>query len=251
MSEAQQSCAQQVVWPTLCKSANEHAPLKRDQLGVWTLIIGSIANVEKATSIKIGGVFAALLGISLTSIVDILGDTDQNRGSFPHKSHVQIAFGDVLALISAILYGLYTTLMKKKAGNEARINLLLFFGFVGFFNMIILFPGLFVLHYTGVERFELPPTGRITAIVMVCNAPQPRSRSELILKQDQHGYLLHFRRVLGLRNAANIAFGGNSWPQPNNSTFACRSDFSQRPNSQPYLLGWCWNRVCGVYSGQP
>lgn len=133
------------------------------------MIIGTFANVEKPTLRRIGGVLASLLGISLTSIVDIFSDSDQNRGSFPHKSHVQIAVGDVLALVSAILYGLYTTLMKKRAGSEARINVLLFFGFIGFFNMVTLFPGLFILHYTGIERFELPPTDRITTIVLVGN----------------------------------------------------------------------------------
>ena len=131
------------------------------------MIIGAFAKVEKPTLHRIGGVLAALLGISLTSVVDIFSDTDQNRGSFPHKSHVQIAVGDVLALVSAILYGLYTTLMKKRAGSEARIDVLLFFGFVGCFNLVTLFPGLFILHYTGVERFELPPTDRITAILLV------------------------------------------------------------------------------------
>jgi solute carrier family 35, member F5 len=116
---------------------------------------------------KIGGVLASLLGILLTSIVDVFGNTDQSRGYFPHKSHVQIAVGDLLALFSAILYGLYATLMKKRAGNEARINVLLFFGFVGIFSMIILSPGFFILHYTGVENFELPPTRKITTIVLV------------------------------------------------------------------------------------
>lgn len=140
-------------------------------LGVWTLLIGTFAKVEKTTPIKIGGVFTSLLGISLTSIVDVFGDSDKNRGSFPHKSHIQIALGDVLALVSAILYGLYTTLMKKRAGTEARIDVLLFFGFVGFFNMIILFPGLFILHFTSIEPFELPPTSRITSIILVSNNP--------------------------------------------------------------------------------
>lgn len=135
--------------------------------GIWTLIIGTFANVEKPTLRKIGGVLASLLGILLTSFVDVFGNNDQSRGSFPHKSHVQIAVGDLLALLSAILYGLYTTLMKKRAVNEARINVLLFFGFVGIFTMITLSPGFFILHYTGVEQFELPPTRKITTIVLV------------------------------------------------------------------------------------
>ena len=121
---------------------------------------------------KIGGVLASMLGITLTSIVDVFGDSDKSRGSFPHKSSTEIALGDLLALISAILYGLYTTLMKKRAGTEARIDLLLFFGFVGLFNMIVMFPGLFIVHYTGIEAFELPPTKRITSIVLVSDNSQ-------------------------------------------------------------------------------
>jgi len=107
----------------------------------------------------------------LISSVDISGKTDENRGSFPHKSPTQIAIGDALALGSAILYAFYTILMKKRIGDEARVNMLLFFGFVGFFNTIALWPGFFALHFTGVEVFELPPTRKIWAIVLVSSFP--------------------------------------------------------------------------------
>lgn len=116
---------------------------------------------------KLIGVLASLAGIILISSIDLSGETDENRGSFPHKSPAQIAIGDALALGSAVLYGFYTIFMKKRIGDEARVDMLLFFGFVGLFNMIALWPGFFILHFTGVEVFELPPNRRIWAIVLV------------------------------------------------------------------------------------
>ena len=136
-------------------------------LGVWTLAFGTLLNVEKFSIRKLIGVLASLAGIILISSIDVSADQDKNRGSFPHKSHKQIAIGDILAFASAVMYGIYTTVMKKKIGDESRADMLMFFGFVGLFNIITLLPGFFVLHFTGIETVELPPTRRILVIVMV------------------------------------------------------------------------------------
>ncbi|KAL8658152.1 MAG: hypothetical protein Q9226_001235 [Calogaya cf. arnoldii] len=126
--------------------------------------------VELFTLKKLIGVVASFAGIVLTSTVDISGENDENRGSFPYKSPRQISIGDALALLSAVLYGIYATVMKKKVGDEARVNMPLFFGFVGLFNTVFLVPGFPVLHYLSVEVFELPPTGRIWTIILVNSA---------------------------------------------------------------------------------
>ena len=134
---------------------------------VWTLVFGSMLHVERFTIKKVIGVMASLAGIIMISSIDVTGNQDKNRGSFPHKSHKQIAVGDVLALVSAIMYGIYTTLMKKRIGDESRVDMPMFFGFVGLINLVTLLPGFPILHYTGIETFELPPTKRILAIVLV------------------------------------------------------------------------------------
>lgn len=72
-----------------------------------------------------------------------------------------------VAFASAVVYGIYVVVMKKKVGNEDRVNMPLFFGLVGFFNLVFLWPGLFILHFTGVESFALPPTGKVWMIVLV------------------------------------------------------------------------------------
>lgn len=136
--------------------------------------LGAVMGVETFSLKKLVGVLGTLTGVVLTSTVDLSGETDKNRGLFPHKSKRQIAIGDTLAFASAVMYAIYTTVLKKKVGSDFRVNMPLFFGFVGLFNIVALLPGLIIFHVAGLERFELPPTKRILFIVLVRINPQKR-----------------------------------------------------------------------------
>jgi solute carrier family 35 protein F5 len=50
---------------------------------------------------------------------------------------------------------------------ESRIDMQLFFGFVGLFNILACWPVGFVLHYLGVEKFELPTTRNAVAAILI------------------------------------------------------------------------------------
>lgn len=140
--------------------------------GVWTLIFGAVIGVERFTIRKLLGVLASLLGIFLISRVDISGSNDENRGSFPHKTPGEIAIGDVMAGVSAVIYGIYTIVMKKQVGDESKVNMALFFGLVGLINVCLLWPGFLILHFTGFEPFALPASGRVWGIIIVCPSKQ-------------------------------------------------------------------------------
>lgn len=73
--------------------------------------------------------------------------------------------GDLLALISALFYALYVTLLKVRIKDESRIDMQLFFGFVGLFNVLSCWPLGIVVHFLGVEPFELPSTSRTWIVV--------------------------------------------------------------------------------------
>ncbi|KAI9487528.1 MAG: hypothetical protein EXX96DRAFT_593613 [Benjaminiella poitrasii] len=75
--------------------------------------------------------------------------------------------GDLLALCGAIFYGCYTTLLKLKIGDESRINMPLFFGFVGAFNLLLLWPAFPILHSLHVEKFELPYSPSLWIMVLL------------------------------------------------------------------------------------
>jgi len=156
---------------------------------MFTLLACALMKVEGFTTRKLMGVLASLAGVALISTVDLSGQSDENRGNFPHKSQVQILIGDSMALFSAVIYGVYVTVMKSRVGNEDRVNMPLFFGLVGLFNVLLLWPGFIILHVTGVEtvrlpylpggavrpltktQFELPPTGNVWLIIIVRPPP--------------------------------------------------------------------------------
>jgi solute carrier family 35 protein F5 len=137
---------------------------------IWTLLCGALMRVERFTLRKFTGVVASLAGVVLISSIDVSGHNDENRGSFPHKTPRELALGDCMAFVSALLYGFYAVFMKKRIGDESKVNMPLFFGLVGLFNVILLWPGLVILHLTSIEPFELPPTNRILVIVLVNSA---------------------------------------------------------------------------------
>lgn len=138
---------------------------------VFTLIFGAIFKVEKLTLPKLLGVGASLSGIILISLIDLTGknNNEEHRGDFPVKSNSEIAIGDLLAFLSAVMYGLYAVFMKKRISDETRVDMPVFFGLVGLINVLTLWPGLVILHYTGLETFEMPPTGTVTLIIL-CNS---------------------------------------------------------------------------------
>ncbi|KAL2821589.1 hypothetical protein BJX63DRAFT_220991 [Aspergillus granulosus] len=142
--------------------------------GVWTLIFGAMIGVERFTVRKLAGVIASLIGIFLISRVDLSSadntsvPSDAGSGStFPPKTPGEIALGDAMAAFSAVMYGVYTIVLKRQVGDESRVNMQLFFGLVGFFNMFLLWPGFIILHLIGAEPFAMPDSSRVWIIILV------------------------------------------------------------------------------------
>lgn len=84
-----------------------------------------------------------------------------------------VLLGDAIALLGAAFYGCYTTLLKLRIHHESRVNMTLFFGFVGLYCLIFLWPFIIILSVLGVEPFELPPSKAATICILVF--PQTRS----------------------------------------------------------------------------
>ncbi|CUS07312.1 unnamed protein product [Tuber aestivum] len=132
---------------------------------IFTLILGALLRIERFTWAKFLAVVLSLAGVSLISSVDQSHPSPLSR--MASKTPGQILLGDLMALMGAFSYGVYTILLKVRIGHEGRIDMTRFFGFVGLFNFLGLWPGVIILHYTGVERFEVPPDARIWWIVMI------------------------------------------------------------------------------------
>ncbi|CAI4664382.1 CPI_1c_G0039770.mRNA.1.CDS.1 [Saccharomyces cerevisiae] len=135
----------------------------------FTLFIGAICHVESLSKSKVLGSFISFVGIIMVTksdshqryqrhIADVSGDDNDA---------VRVLIGNLLALAGAVLYGVYSTLLKREVGDETRVNMKIFFGFVGLFNLLFLWPSLIVLDFFGWEPFSLPKDPKVVVIIFV------------------------------------------------------------------------------------
>ncbi|KAK7694877.1 hypothetical protein QCA50_002065 [Cerrena zonata] len=142
--------------------------------GFFTLGIGRLFRVESLTAVKIAAVFTSFGGVLLVSLSDSakLPSVDPSVSANAliddkHRTTVAPLFGDTLALMSALFYALYVTLLKVRIREESRIDMQLFFGFVGLFNIVGTWPIGILLHLTGLEKFELPHSSKTIAALLI------------------------------------------------------------------------------------
>eukprot|EP01126_Amoeba_proteus_P044131 TRINITY_DN4885_c0_g1_i4.p1 TRINITY_DN4885_c0_g1~~TRINITY_DN4885_c0_g1_i4.p1 ORF type:complete len:229 (+),score=45.77 TRINITY_DN4885_c0_g1_i4:699-1385(+) len=109
----------------------------------FALLYGALVGIEKISFLKLLSIGICVAGVSMISYNDSVG-----KGS-------NTVLGDVLSLLSAVYYGLYTIYLRKSTEGK-EISMPMFLGFVGILNMAIMWPGLILFHFTGVEIFELP-----------------------------------------------------------------------------------------------
>ncbi|GJN89121.1 hypothetical protein Rhopal_002095-T1 [Rhodotorula paludigena] len=138
--------------------------------GFFTLAAGACAGVESFSVGKLLSVALSLTGVAIVSLSDSKLPTPPpseplSPATSPTPSNPLL--GDALALLSALAYAAYVLLLKVRIRNEARISMTLFFGFVGLFNILLIWPvGLF-LDRIGVEPFEFPRGKTLWASLLV------------------------------------------------------------------------------------
>lgn len=128
----------------------------------FTLIVGYLYGVERININKVLGILLSFGGVFIVTKVDSSDASSTPTTSTP----MMVMMGNVLALSGALVYGIYTILLKHKitkenSSKERTLDTHLFFGFVGLFCLVLMWPIILVLHFTAVERFELPSTPRV------------------------------------------------------------------------------------------
>ncbi|KAJ7361622.1 hypothetical protein DFH08DRAFT_844703 [Mycena albidolilacea] len=139
--------------------------------GFFTLGIGRLYRVEMLTLAKTVAVVTSFGGVILVSLSDsVQPQQPPGPASRPLAHVVDLAphpiLGDTLALISALFYAFYVILLKVRIRSESRIDMQLFFGFVGLFNILSCWPIGIFLHLVGVETLELPKGDAVAALAI-------------------------------------------------------------------------------------
>ena len=123
----------------------------------FTLILSVFWLHERVTLLKLLGVTLCWLGNGLTAVSDTggspantstaaLGGTGNGADGEGDDGSMTIS-GDAICLLSAILYALYTVLIRKLSPPD----LSLFFGFLGLATFLLFGPVALVLHLSRLE----------------------------------------------------------------------------------------------------
>lgn len=135
----------------------------------FTLLLSYIFLKDSIGWMKISGVLVTVLGATLTGLNDGVQDTSEKSSpSSSSSTSVDSShwMGDLLALLSAVLYACYSVttarVLKSSASDKSLVDstppIELILGFVGLFNLLTLWPLIVVLQVTGKEDlFSLSP----------------------------------------------------------------------------------------------
>lgn len=122
--------------------------------GFFTLVIGKVAGVEQLSFLRVVSVLIGAAGVVILGVSEFTGQDTK-------------ALGNMFAILGAALYGVNSVVLKKASGDESRISTLNLFAFVGLYVTILSPPFFALLHYTGIETFELPPNNMIYLYLVV------------------------------------------------------------------------------------
>ncbi|CAG11239.1 unnamed protein product [Tetraodon nigroviridis] len=118
--------------------------------GLFTLILAAIFPSNSNDRFTLSKLLAVVLSLAFSSIGGValvsISSTDSDKG----------VTGSLWSLVGAMLYAVYIVMIKRRVDREDKLDIPMFFGFVGLFNLLLLWPGFLLLHYTGFEAFELP-----------------------------------------------------------------------------------------------
>ncbi|XP_070813137.1 solute carrier family 35 member F5 isoform X3 [Pituophis catenifer annectens] len=126
--------------------------------GLFTLILAAVFPSNSGDRFTLSKLLAVILSIGGVVMVNLSGS---------EKSAGRDTIGSLWSVMGAMLYAIYIVMIKRKVDREDKLDIPMFFGFVGLFNLLLLWPGFFLLHYTGFEVFEFP--NKLTLMCIVIN----------------------------------------------------------------------------------
>jgi solute carrier family 35 protein F5 len=99
----------------------------------FTLAFSWHAGFEPISFVKIVGIVICFAGAVLVGVDDSDGGPNQT------------AWGDLVALLSALTYGMYTTVIRMKVPDDNGISMQLLLGYIGLVNGVLLAPVTLIL----------------------------------------------------------------------------------------------------------
>ncbi|XP_025419803.1 solute carrier family 35 member F5 isoform X2 [Sipha flava] len=83
-----------------------------------------------------------------------------------HFSFSEINIGFALSLCSAVFYALNIVTLRSWVDHEDKLDIILYFGLIGLFNVLMFWPLFIFLHYFELETFEWPNKQQAMSLII-------------------------------------------------------------------------------------
>lgn len=117
---------------------------------LFTFLVSVAFLGEKFTWVKLVSVLLCMGGTVIVSLADLR--VGVNAITY------DVVFGDALAIVSAGLYAVYITLIRRKLPDESKgeghASMAQFLGYLGLCNLLIFLPVALFLNFTKIEPFH-------------------------------------------------------------------------------------------------
>ena len=123
----------------------------------FTLLLSALFPSDTSDQLslsKLCAVIFSICGVVLVSYADM------------HIEGGDLPKGALWALAGAVFYSTYIVLLRRKVNHEENMDAPMFFGFVGLFCSILLWPGILIGDLTNTEKFELPSVRQLELLVI-------------------------------------------------------------------------------------
>lgn len=160
--------------------------------GLWLLLLARVFFRQPISTAGLVGSLCILIGAVAISSRDY-AETHQyrphrgtgtahhilNHGHANGNNNVDIDFttpeadgllGDVCVTLSEICYAGYTLVLHRLIPNElhpSAIDIQVLLGLMGTWTLLLVWPGLFLLHWTGIEPWTSPPSASLMCALVI------------------------------------------------------------------------------------
>ncbi|TYJ24508.1 hypothetical protein E1A91_A08G265100v1 [Gossypium mustelinum] len=167
----------------LARTSVANTTLLSSTSGLFTLIFGAILGQDSINAVNVVSVVISITGVAMTAFGDTWWPLNESKPITNNKPRTLIYMlslskmprvelllvGNLLEMLSAMIYGLFSVLLKKFSGEQGeKVDMQKLFGYIGVFTFVALWWLAWPLTAIGTEpKFTFPRSTNLQEITII------------------------------------------------------------------------------------